>query len=99
MSDDRLKNEISTLERKVKLLISEHQRMKADLGSFRSENQELKQKIETKDGEISGFQNKFKISKIVNNMTAGGEDSTELKVVLDRYIKEVDKCIAHLSEV
>ena len=39
-----------------------------------------------------------KISKIVNNMTAGGGDSTELKVVLDRYIKEVDKCIVHLSE-
>ncbi len=73
--------------------------MKDDLGNYRSENERLKQKIETKEGELTSFQNKFKISKIVNNMAAGGEDPTELKEVLDQYIKEIDKCIAHLSEV
>ncbi len=99
MSDNQLKNEIITLERKLKLLLSEHRRLKEDLNNYRSENEELKQRMHEKDGEISSFQNSFKISKIVDHMAAGGDNSTELKEVIDQYIKEIDKCIVQLSEV
>ncbi len=99
MAEDPLKSELNTLERKIKLLLTEHSRMKSDLANYRSENQELKNLIEQKNGELSAFQNKFKISKIVNNMTAGeGDNTEELKEVLNQYIKEIDKCIIHLSE-
>ena len=47
---------------------------------------------------ISSFQNQMKMSKLVNNMVVGGGDSGELKEKLDGYIKEIDKCIAHLAE-
>ena len=98
MTDDRLRKEITTLERKVKILLSEHDRVKKDLYNYRPENQELKSVIESQKDEINGFQNKFKITKLVDNMVAGGEDPNELKSVLDQYINEIDKCIAHLSE-
>ncbi len=98
MSDDRLRKEISTLERKVKLLLSEHGKMKQDVSNYRAENQELKSIIAQKESEFDSFQNKFKISKLVDNMVAGGEDPNELKSVLDQYISEIDKCITHLSE-
>ena len=65
---------------------------------YRAENQELKAVIQSQKTEIDGFQNKFKITKLVDNMVAGGEDPNELKTVLDQYINEIDKCIAHLSE-
>ena len=99
MSENHLKNEITTLERKLKLLLSEHKRLKDDLENYRLENEELKLKMKAKDGELSSFQNNFKISKIVDHMATGGEDSTELKEVLDQYINEIDKCIVQLSEV
>ena len=98
MSDDRLRNEISTLERKVKILLTEYDRLKQDISHYRAENQELKAVIQSQKTEIDGFQNKFKITKLVDNMVAGGEDPNELKTVLDQYINEIDKCIAHLSE-
>ena len=98
MSDDRLRNEISTLERKVKILLSEYERLKQDVSNYREENQELKAVIKSQKVEIDSFQNKFKITKLVDNMVAGGEDPNELKTVLDQYINEIDKCIAHLSE-
>ncbi|MFT4738049.1 MAG: hypothetical protein ACI8QD_000292 [Cyclobacteriaceae bacterium] len=98
MSDDRLRKEISTLERKVKLLLSEHGKMRQDVSNYRAENQELKSIIAHKESEFDSFQNKFKISKLVDSMVAGGEDPNELKSVLDQYISEIDKCITHLSE-
>ena len=98
MSNENLKQELATLERKVKLLISEHQKLKDELVTSKRENDQLKSQLSVKEGELSNFQNKFKISKLVGNMVVEKEDTKELKVVLDEYIKEIDKCIAHLGE-
>ena len=98
MSTDRFNNEISTLERKVKLMLSEQEKLKEEISLYRSENEELKQRIREKEDTLANFQNKLKISKIVDNMAVDGEDTTELRELLDNYIKEIDKCIAHLSE-
>ena len=98
MSNENLKQELATLERKVKLLISEHQKLKDELVNSKRENDQLKSQLNVKEGELSNFQNKFKISKLVGNMVVEKEDTKELKVVLDEYIKEIDKCIAHLGE-
>lgn len=98
MSNENLKQELATLERKVKLLISEHQKLKDELVHSKHENDQLKSQLSVREGELSNFQNKFKISKLVGNMVVEKEDTKELKVVLDEYIKEIDKCIAHLGE-
>jgi len=98
MSTERLTGEIQTLERKLKLLISEHSKLKQDIKLYRAENEELKSKLFEKDNRISDFQNKLKISKIVDNMVEEGAEKTELKDLIDNYIREIDKCIAHLGE-
>ena len=98
MSNDNLKKEINNLERKIKLLVSEHQKLKEELAVSRKENEDLKGQLSAREGELSNFQNKFKISKLVGNMVVEREDTKELKAVLDDYIKEIDKCIVHLGE-
>ena len=47
--------------------------------------------------ELKPKNNKFKISKIVDNIGADKSETAELKNKLDEYIKEIDKFIAHLS--
>jgi len=98
MSDEKLRNELTNLERKVLLLLSEHSKVKDQVSSFQRENEDLKRRIAGQQQELSSFQNNYKITKIVDSMTAGGDDSRELKEVLNNYIKEIDKCIAHLGE-
>ncbi|MEQ9232017.1 MAG: hypothetical protein RIF46_15140 [Cyclobacteriaceae bacterium] len=98
MSKEVLYREITNLERKINLLLSEHSRLKEQLDFKDQENQKLKAKLESQDAKLSTFQNKINISKIVGNTAAGKEDSEELKKVLDEYINEIDKCIAHLGE-
>ena len=98
MADERLRNELNTLERKLKLFLTEHQKLREEVSQYRIENDRLKMVVSKKDNELQGFQNNIKIVKLVENMMAGGEGSAELKEVLEVYIKEIDKCIAHLSE-
>ncbi|MEQ8925391.1 MAG: hypothetical protein RLO81_06225 [Fulvivirga sp.] len=97
MSQDLLKNNISNLERKLVLLIDKYKTMKTEVEMLKEQNGELKDLLKQKDAQVSSFQNQIKISKIVDEIDSGGEDATELRRKIDDYIKEIDKCILHLS--
>ena len=98
MSTDYLKSEINSLERKVKLLLAEHVKLREDVNAYRAENQQLKERLISQKTQLSSFQNNHKITKIVEHMTGDGGEMVELKEVIDYYIKEIDKCIALLGE-
>lgn len=98
MPNEQLYREIQNLERKIQLVLSDNRKLKEDLSQSQSENQILKGKVESQMTNISTYQDQMKVSKLVNNMVVDGGDSEELKGKLDGYIKEIDKCIAHLAD-
>ncbi len=98
MNQDLLRNQLNSLDRKLNLLLAEHKRVKQELAQNQAENASLREDLKAKDEQIASFQNRIKISKIVDRIDTDGEDSTELKRKLDDYIKEIDKCIAYLSQ-
>jgi chromosome segregation ATPase len=98
MTREKLNLSLSNLERKVKFLLNNYQDLKEELSIVKSENLELKELIRKKEDQIIDFQNKYKISKIVKNIRDGEEDASELKNQINEYIREIDKCILHLSQ-
>ncbi|MEQ6118780.1 hypothetical protein [Reichenbachiella sp. MALMAid0571] len=98
MTDNPLRSELNNLERKLILLLNEHKKLKEGVQTLKKENQELREVIKVKETVLVDFQNQDKISKIVNGMVVDEGNTTELVEVIDEYIKEVDKCIAQLSE-
>jgi len=98
MNREKLNLSLSNLERKVKFLLNSYKDLKQELSVAKSENQELQDIIRKKDEQIVDFQNKYKISKIVRNIRDGEEDASELKNQINEYIREIDKCILHLSQ-
>ena len=98
MSQDLLKSNLSSLERKVSLLLDKHKNIKDELVMLREENSELRSVLKQKEEQVDSFQNQIKISKIVSEIDSDGKDATELKSKIDDYIKEIDKCILHLSK-
>ncbi|GAA0194644.1 hypothetical protein GCM10009122_58260 [Fulvivirga kasyanovii] len=98
MNKEQLKANLLSLERKINLLVGEHKTLKLEVSQLKSENDELRSIVKSKEEQISSFQNKIKISKIVNEIDTGEGNTSELKRKIDDYIKEIDKCIAHLSK-
>ena len=98
MNREKVNLSLSNLERKVKFLLNNYKDLKQELTIAKSENQELKDIIRKKDDQIIDFQNKYKISKIVTNIRDGEDDASELKNQINEYIREIDKCIMHLSQ-
>lgn len=98
MEKDHLIKELTLLERRIKLFLNEHQSTQEQLRILKVENNNLKATLKSKEERILDFQNQNKISTIVGNIASQGEDAIELKQYINEYIKEIDKCIAHLSE-
>ncbi len=98
MGKETLRAELNLLERKVRLLIGEFSRLQSETLQLKAENEQLKKQLEDKDVDLTNFQNQAEISKIVESMLVGKEGSTDLGEKIDDYIKEIDKCIAHLGE-
>ncbi|HMF73552.1 MAG TPA: hypothetical protein VK616_18860 [Flavitalea sp.] len=97
MDQEVLKTNLSGLERKLLVLVNEHKSLKEEIKTLKNENQELKTAIKIRDEQITGFHNQLKITKIVDNLHPEDGSVSELKKKVDEYIREIDKCIAHLS--
>jgi len=98
MNQDLIKSSLSSLERKISLLIGERKSLLNEIEVLKNENNDLKASLKQRDEQLDGFQNKIKISKIVKEIDAEDGNASELKSKIDDYIKEIDKCIAHLSK-
>ena len=97
MNNDVFHNELTSLERRIKLVISEQIILKEELEFALRENKELKNKVFQKESELSDYQTKFKLTRIADNLVVN-DNPTELIELIDNYILEIDKCISHLSE-
>lgn len=97
MDQEVLKTNLSGLERKILVLINEHKALKEEVRSLKLENHDLKTSLKGRDDQLVNFKNQIKITKIVDNINPEDGGVSELKKKVDEYIREIDKCIAHLS--
>ncbi|HOX82409.1 MAG TPA: hypothetical protein PLJ60_17465 [Chryseolinea sp.] len=97
MDQEVLKTNLSGLERKILVLVNEHKSLKEELKSLKADNLELKAAVKARDEQLAGFHNQLKITKLVDSLNPEDESSLELKKKVDEYIREIDKCIAHLN--
>ncbi len=98
MKRDRLNNELQALERKIRLLITQYSQEKKTNENLTIQNIELKSLLNSKEQQIQDFQNQIKISTIVDSISVGDSEATEVKNKIDDYIKEIDSCINQLSK-
>lgn len=97
MDQETLKSNLNGLERKVLVLLNDHKTLKDELKGLKLENHELKTDLRKRDEQLHHFKNQIKITKIVDHINPEDNGVSELKRKVDEYIREIDKCIAHLS--
>ena len=89
MQKSQLNAELQSLERKLILLINDHKSLKGENELLKTQNSEMKQFLKAKEEQIDNFKNKDKITKLVDGVVVSGGDTTELKQVINEYIKEI----------
>lgn len=96
--EEHLVSKLNLLEDKIKKLIQVYDESLAEVKELKEENAFLKSLIKSKEEEIKNFQNQYKISKIVTTLADDTHRKSELKLKINEYIREIDKCIAYLKE-
>ncbi|MFM7486117.1 MAG: hypothetical protein ACKO13_04250 [Cytophagales bacterium] len=97
MDQEALKTNLNSLERKIFVLLNDHRTTKNEVKRLKLENAELRADLHRRDDQLSNFKNQIKITKIVDHINPEDGSASELKRKVDEYIREIDKCIAHLS--
>jgi len=88
---DSLENKISKLLRKVTELHQANHKLESELVAIRNEK-------ETVNSSISDWEEKYNSLKLANSMLGSNTDKTEAKLKINSLIRDLDHCIAQLSE-
>ena len=98
MAKEAQLQQLQQIEDKLRKLLSRYADVQQQLSSARDEIKLLETQLEEKDQQIKNFQNQENIVKIVDTIAGNTANSTELKLKLNEYIREIDKCIAYLQD-
>ncbi|SDK40388.1 hypothetical protein SAMN05421823_102654 [Catalinimonas alkaloidigena] len=88
---------IEQLERRLRRLVELYRHSQRELAQIQQEKASLEELVARQKRELSNFQNQPKISKIVTSVPVNPQDTAELRQRIDECVKEIDQCIAYLS--
>ncbi|MGB5274547.1 MAG: hypothetical protein WBN39_10880 [Flavobacteriaceae bacterium] len=88
---DSLENKISKMLHKLDMLHLANQRLEKELVSIKGEK-------ETVNSSVSEWEEKYNALKLANSMLGSNTNKTEAKLKINTLIRELDHCIAQLSE-
>lgn len=88
---DSLENKISKILHKLDILKQTNSRLKEEL-------EQSQQTINAQAQEITNWQEKFDALKVANTMLGSSDNKRDTKLKINALIREIDHCIAQLSD-
>lgn len=88
---DSLENRISRLLHKMEILKQANLKLTQELA-------DSEKVIQEKEAVITNWEEKYNALKLANAMLGSNESKTETKLKINTLIREIDSCIAQLSE-
>ncbi|MCJ8167283.1 hypothetical protein MKJ04_20755 [Pontibacter sp. E15-1] len=98
MAKEKQLQQLRHIEDRVRKLVARYTDVQQKLAAAHEEIEFLEGLVNEKDQQIKNFQNQENIVKIVDTIAGNPANSTELKLKLNEYIREIDKCIAYLQD-
>ena len=88
------------LKTKVEKLINSHLELSRENKNLQLYNHELREKLEEQKNKIKELEDKNKIIKLSQAVNGSGSDQNarDLKLKINEYIREIDKCLALLHK-
>lgn len=90
-------NQFNSINEKLQLLLKQHQRLKKETERLREELEVQKQKDLQAQQTIQELHQQIDILKLASG-DMNEKDKKEFERKINQYVKEIDKCIAFLSQ-
>lgn len=89
---------VDSLENKISKILHKQEVLKQTNVRLSQELQQYQQQVLSLQDEISSWAEKYQSLKIANSMLGSNEDKRDTKLKINTLIREIDTCIAQLSE-
>lgn len=89
---------VNALEEKISKMLSKVDTLKATNAKLKEDLIQSQQHIQIKDQEIESWKDKYEALKIAKSMLGSDDNKRETKLKINSLIREIDYCIAQLSE-
>lgn len=86
-------NTVTGIERKVRMLMEENDRLRAVEAKLTEERRQLQEEVKIQNITINNLKEDNKILKLGNALTQKG-DSAEIKLKINQLIRNIDKSLA-----
>ena len=88
---------ISLLEGKINQVFQVAEGFKTDNYRLKQQIDELMETLRVKNKEIEVLESKYQSLKLAKTLTSSPEDVKNVKLQVNRMVREIDKCIALLN--
>lgn len=89
---------VDSLENKISKILHKHEVLKQTNQRLSEELQQYQQQVLKLQDEISSWAEKYESLKIANSILGSDEDKRDTKLKINTLIRDIDNCIAQLSE-
>lgn len=87
-----------SVEEKIKKILQHNNRLKQECLGLQEEIKQYQQQITNQKKEIKSWQEQYETLKVANSLLGSDENKRETKLKINALIREIDHCIAQLSE-
>ena len=94
----KIEDIVDSLENKISKVLHKQEVLKQTNAKLSEELANHQQKIIQQQEDISSWIEKYEALKIANSMLGSDENKRETKLKINTLIKDIDHCIAQLSE-
>ena len=94
----KIEDIVDSLENKISKVLHKQEVLKQTNAKLSDELSQYQQKIIQQQKELSAWIEKYESLKIANSMLGSDENKRETKLKINTLIKDIDHCIAQLSE-
>jgi predicted nucleic acid-binding Zn-ribbon protein len=89
---------LDAVSQRVNALLAEHTALRAQLGAAQVRVRELEDQLADQTDRLHDFQTQENITRIAGSIAADSSAATELKLRINDYLREIDRCIAYLKD-
>ncbi|MHA7842518.1 MAG: hypothetical protein ACX93I_04305 [Winogradskyella sp.] len=89
---------VDALENKISKVLHKQEVLKQTNARLSQKLEQQQQKLLEQQEEIASWADKYETLKIANSMLGSDENKRETKLKINALIREIDHCIAQLSE-
>jgi hypothetical protein len=92
-------HQIDKLKSQIKFAVEQHRKLQKDYSKLESQNQQLQVEKDVAINECEALKEQLKTIKLAQALTVPEKQETrELKIQINNYLREIDRCLSLLNK-